>query len=502
MTIINLGDKELPEQWEITKLPDFTNVVMGQSPLSETYNLDKNGLPFFQGKTEFGAIYPKINKYCSKPNKIAEEGATLLSVRAPVGPTNLAKTRCCIGRGLAAIHPIGGVDPKFIFLLLRSIELNLAGEGTGSTFKAITKAYVDELTFAVPPLNEQKRIVAKIEELFSELDNGIAALKTAREQFKVYRKALLKHAFEGKLTAKWREENTDKLETPEQLLASIQQERNKKLQELAQEGDNEARRYLSKIEKAKVNHSEKKLNISAKWVSLIEICTLIVDCHNKTAPYENQGIWLIRTPCVKDGKIFLNEEARFISEETYEYWAKRCPPKAGDIIFTREAPMGEVCVVPENTRICMGQRMMLLRPPRHLTSKYLLYSMMEPSFQSRMNATAVGTGVKHLRVGDVEKLCIPLFSQAEQSVIIDILDSKLSVVEVLEKEVENSLNKSETLRQSILKNAFSGNLVPQDPNDEPASELLERIKAEKEQKKAAAKKLAIKPSRKKVLEEV
>ena len=96
------------------KLPDFTKVVMGQSPSSETYNKNGVGLPFFQGKAEFGTIYPKIDKYCSEPNKLADVGATLLSVRAPVGPTNLAKTQCCIGRGLAAIHPMAKMDPKFI----------------------------------------------------------------------------------------------------------------------------------------------------------------------------------------------------------------------------------------------------------------------------------------------------------------------------------------------------------------------------------------------------
>jgi len=270
-----------------------------------------------------------------------------------------------------------------------------------------TKDMARTIPFVLPPTNEQKRIVAKIEELFSELDNGIAALKTAREQLKVYRQAVLKHAFEGKLTAKWREENADalqgsssvaggqepgatKLESPEQLLARIQQEREVILKSLAINDDLEAKRFLAKIKKAKPSYPNIDLANNAKWVSLIDICTLIVDCHNKTAPYENQGIWLIRTPCIKNGKIHLNDEARFISEETYNYWAKRCPPQPGDIIFTREAPMGEVGVVPDNTQLCMGQRMMLLRQPSIISSKYLLYSMMEPGFTARMNESAVG----------------------------------------------------------------------------------------------------------------
>ena len=215
--------RAIPYGWQRCVLPDFTCIVMGQSPSSNTYNHSGDGLPFFQGKAEFGDLYPTINMYCSQPNKIAKQGATLLSVRAPVGPTNLAQHECCIGRGLAALHPCGGIEPKFLLYLFRSMEPVLSGKGTGSTFKAITKGFVAGLEFNLPPLLEQRRIVAKIEQLFSELDKGIERLKTARTQLATYRQAVLKHAFEGKLTAQWREENKDKLEKPEQLLARIKQ---------------------------------------------------------------------------------------------------------------------------------------------------------------------------------------------------------------------------------------------------------------------------------------
>ena len=167
----------LPSGWERCKLPDIAHIVMGQSPDSKTYNYIGNGLPFFQGKAEFGDLFPTINLYCSQPNKIAKQGATLLSVRAPVGPTNLAKYECCIGRGLAAFHPCGGIEPKFILHLFRSMEPVLSGKGTGSTFKAVTKGFVEGLECNLPPLPEQRRIVAKIEELFSELDKGVESLK-------------------------------------------------------------------------------------------------------------------------------------------------------------------------------------------------------------------------------------------------------------------------------------------------------------------------------------
>ena len=216
---------ELPLGWQRCALPDFTRIVMGQSPSSDTYNSSGPGLPFFQGKGEFGRFYAKIRLYCSQPKKIANQGATLLSVRAPVGPTNLARQKCCIGRGLAAIHPCGGIAPKFLLYMFRSVESNIAREGTGSTFKAITKKAVEDMEFDLPPLFEQRRILSKIDELFSGLDEGIESLKKAHAQLATYRQAVLKHAFEGRLTAQWRDENKNEVGTPEQMLDRIKQER-------------------------------------------------------------------------------------------------------------------------------------------------------------------------------------------------------------------------------------------------------------------------------------
>ena len=216
---------ELPQGWRRCKLPDFTRIVMGQSPASETYNSSGYGLPFYQGKSDFGYLFPRIRLYCTEPNKVADPGATLLSVRAPVGPTNLAQNECSIGRGIAAIHPYGGIDPKFVLYMFRNIEPVVSREGTGSTFKAITKAFVQDLEFDLPPLSEQRRILNRLEELLSELDKGVESLKKALAQLVVFRQTVLKHAFKGKFTAQWRQEKKDRLQTPEQLLTTIREER-------------------------------------------------------------------------------------------------------------------------------------------------------------------------------------------------------------------------------------------------------------------------------------
>jgi type I restriction enzyme, S subunit len=125
-------------------LIEVADLIMGQSPPSSTYNEEGDGLPFFQGKTDFGFRYPAPRLYCSTPLRIARPNDILLSVRAPVGPTNIADRECCIGRGLAAIRP-RDINGDFLFFNLRYIEGSIASLGSGSTFHAINKSQVATL---------------------------------------------------------------------------------------------------------------------------------------------------------------------------------------------------------------------------------------------------------------------------------------------------------------------------------------------------------------------
>ena len=131
-----------------------------------------------------------------------------------------------INQDLKAITPFAGIDAEFLAWALRALQRRILKECSkhGTTVHSIEVPRLQAFDVPLAPANEQRRIVAKIEELFSELDKGIESLKTARRQLEVYRQSVLKHAFEGKLTAQWREENKDKLDEPEQLLARIKKE--------------------------------------------------------------------------------------------------------------------------------------------------------------------------------------------------------------------------------------------------------------------------------------
>ncbi|MCZ7560798.1 MAG: restriction endonuclease subunit S [Burkholderiaceae bacterium] len=175
-------------------LEDIATVIMGQSPPSSAYNTDGIGLPFFQGKAEFGSMHPTPVKWCSAPTKIAEPGDVLISVRAPVGPTNLAIDRCCIGRGLAAIRARPGYRSKWLLYAFRTMEGAIENLGTGTTFKAISGETLRHLEIPLADLECQDRTIAEIEKQFSRLDEAAASLERVKGALSRYRASALSEA--------------------------------------------------------------------------------------------------------------------------------------------------------------------------------------------------------------------------------------------------------------------------------------------------------------------
>lgn len=166
-------------------LADVADLIMGQSPPSSTYNEDGTGLAFFQGKTDFGFRYPTAKLYCSAPLKVAKPLDILISVRAPVGPTNIADRACCIGRGLAAVRP-RAIDGEFLFFNLRYIEKFIAGLGSGSTFQAINRSQlsnieVNEFGFDVPGQRKIAAVLGLVQRAIEQQERMIALTKELKK---------------------------------------------------------------------------------------------------------------------------------------------------------------------------------------------------------------------------------------------------------------------------------------------------------------------------------
>ena len=156
----------------VRPLTEYCTLNMGQSPDSKTYNTQGNGLPFYQGNADFGETHPITRVWCSAPVKVAEEGDILISVRAPIGAMNMAVERCCIGRGLAALTPIRNKCSKqFLYYALQSKVDSLIAQGTGSTFKAISKKVLEATRIPAYSTIEQEQIAKSI----GHVDSTIAA---------------------------------------------------------------------------------------------------------------------------------------------------------------------------------------------------------------------------------------------------------------------------------------------------------------------------------------
>jgi len=159
----------IPEGWEVGTIKDEFRVTMGQSPPGSTYNEEGMGLPFHQGRTDFGFRFPSRRRYCSEPNRIAEEGDTLVSVRAPVGDTNIANERICIGRGVAAVRHRSGAKSYTYYSMKSLKDVFDRFEAEGTVFGSIGKRDFNALSHSIP----SKKLIAKFEKSVCALDTRI-----------------------------------------------------------------------------------------------------------------------------------------------------------------------------------------------------------------------------------------------------------------------------------------------------------------------------------------
>ena len=187
---------KIPKDWKVVRLKGISDLIMGQSPPSSTYNKEGKGLPFLQGKLEFGDVYPTPVIHCSSPLKIAETNDVLISVRAPVGDVNLTPYKLCIGRGLAAIRFNAEIaNHWFYFYYLQRAKQRIESLGKGSTFKAITKDDLENLTVPLPPLSEQQ----KIAEILHSVDSVLRLKKEKKNKLVRMKRRLMDLLLTGKV---------------------------------------------------------------------------------------------------------------------------------------------------------------------------------------------------------------------------------------------------------------------------------------------------------------
>lgn len=413
-----------------------------------------------------------------------------------------------LGFGSTEFHvlrPAGGTSPDYLYYFVSSKAFRIEAERnmTGAVGqRRVPTTYLDHSEVPLPPAAEQQRIVAKLEELFSELDKGVENLRTAQQQLKAYRKAMLKHAFEGKLTAEWRAQNPDKLESAETLLARIQQEREAHYQreltewkeaQKAWEAAGQAGSKPAKPKEPKVLPpltAEEMAELPElpqgwAWMKVHQLCEVVRGGSPRPAGdpkfYDGNIPFLKVADLTKDSLPYLKSYTYTIKEAGLNKTRQITPNTL--LLSNSGATLGvpKICLI--SATMNDGVAAFLGLPQDQLLYHYYFWQ----SQTERLRNIDQGAAQPNLNTDLIKETPIPVCSPAEKATLTQKIEAALSGADQLEQTITTSLQQAEALRQSILKKAFSGQLVPQHPDDEPASVLLERIRAERAAQQPATK---------------
>lgn len=388
--------------------------------------------------------------------------------------------------GFAVLRAAEGVEPGYLYYKAISQDFvsALTGEQYGVSYPAVKDDQVRAQPFELPPTKEQRRIVAKIEELFSELDKGVESLTTAREQLKAYRQSVLKAAFEGKLTAEWRASRADAVETPSSLLARIVSELQQGSSNTTDAKAGRPRRKRGPIAELEIAPSSSELaelpEIPDRWV-YVKLSGLGVLARGKSRhrPRNAPELFGGPYPFIQTGEVKAARGRILQFSQTYSEFGlsqSRLWP-IGTLCITIAANIAETAFL--GIEACFPDSVVGFTPSSALVdSKYVDFFIQ--AARARISAYAPATAQKNINLETLENLVLPYCSMDEQVEIVGILEAHLESAEVMDAEIEAGLARAAALRQSILKRAFSGQLVAQDASDEPASALLGRINAERE----------------------
>jgi len=477
IALVNYRDpalRDLPDDLPITFVPmasvDAEKGVIAQTEERPLKSVRKGFTPFSEGDVLFAKITPSM-----------ENGKSAIALEL------------LNGRGFGStefhvLNPENGVLSELLLYFVRQetfrreAKANFAG--TAGQLR-VPPDFLRYHPFPLPPFPEQRRIVARIVELFTPLDAGVSALETSLAQLKRYRQSVLKAAVEGRLTEYWRREHSD-VEPASELLERILKERRAKWEEnelakMAAKGKRPKNdRWKQKYKEPQVPETEglPELPEGWMWAELNTVCQDITDGDHQAPPKSQEGVPFLVISNIREGKLDF-DNTRFVPRSYYEAIPLIRKPVKGDILYSLVGSYGFPVIVDIEKEFCFQRHIGLIRPNKQINIKYLFYFL--KSHLAFNQATKVATGTAQLTVplSGLRRFNVPLPPIAEQHEIVSEIERRLSVADQTEATTAANLRRAARLRQSILKKAFRGELVPQDPDDEPASALLEMIRTER-----------------------
>lgn len=435
----NKQASELPEGWIWTTIDEIGIVVSGGTPSTKHPSFWNGKIPWVTPAdlSNYKNVYIEKGarnisetgmEYSSA--KLLPKGSILFSSRAPIGYVAIAKNDLATNQGFKNIIATESLFSEYVYYYLKTVKPLAEKMASGTTFLELSASKFAQIPIPLPPLEEQHRIVARIEELFSELNHAEEELKKAQRKLEIYKQALLKSAFEGKLTERWREENFD-LGAPWG---------NYKLGDIVTVIRGASPRPAGDV---------RYFGGNIPWITVGEL-----------TKDENKTLTNVTSYLTELGK----KNSRFIGK--------------GTLLLTNS---GATLGVPKISMIdgCINDGSVAFPDiSDSILKNYLYWFLKSQTFWLRKISR--GAGQPNLNTEIVKEMIVPFPATEEQSYIIEVVESCFSLVKELEIAIESGLLKAVVFRQSILKKAFEGRLQPQFTHEETAMELLNRIQTEKD----------------------
>jgi restriction endonuclease S subunit/energy-coupling factor transporter ATP-binding protein EcfA2 len=427
---------ELPEEWANTNLDSLIYRIVGGGTPS------KSNISFFQGHIPFMTVKDMKERFPSDTiDHISEEAieysattvipadTLIIATRMSLGKIVRPRFETAINQDLKALFLAKEIDKTFIEYWWRSRSNLIQDIGTGTTVKGIRLESIRSLSIDVPPAKEQKRIADKLDELFVRVDSCRDQLDHVSLILKRFRQSVLSAATSGKLTEDWRTEHD-----------------------------------LTAWQNA----------------TLSEICISVTDGDHQAPPQMRYGIPFITIAAINDGFLRLDKATRFVSNSYFENLKTPRKPEVGDILFSVTGSIAIPALVDTNEPFTFQRHIAILKPDlSKILSKFLLYSLDTDNLQKQAIAVAKGTAQKTIPLSGLRAFVIQLPPIDEQQEIVRRVEMLFANADRLESLHRSACDQIEQLIPALLDQAFRGDLVPQDSNDEPASILLEKIKIEK-----------------------
>jgi len=511
--------KGLPEGWIKTKLGNLCEVVRGGSPRPMGSPKYFNGnIPFIKisdvTKINTKNIYDsntKVNEAGSKKSRLLPKGSLILSNSGTICVPKFLGVDACIHDGFVSFLNLdNAVSKEYLFHFFHFIRPYIIQKHKqGVTQVNLNTKIVSEFDFLFPPTEEQHHIVVKIEELFSELDNGIENLKKAREQLKIYRQAVLKYAFEGKLNKEWRTQQKragNPPEPAEKLLEQIKVEREKHFKKQLEDWKRACEQAKADGKKKPASPKKPKelsalterelaelpeLPFGWGWIKSGNLFSFVTSGSRGWAKYySSNGSIFIRIANLDFDSLKIDlkrDNIQFVKPPSGAE-GTRTKTEKGDFLFSITGYLGMFAITPDLGDSYINQHIALARPFNGFNKEYVgYYCIAKTGGFFHLNKNQKGATKAGLTLEDIRTFPIPLCPVSEQQQTVSEIESRLSICDQLEQTIEDSLKKAEALRQSILKKAFAGELTKDWRGEHPelitgensAKKLLEKIKAEK-----------------------